>query len=126
MTFARLTEAADNIIRRFHVSMTPAHSIAAQACLGMLLHLDEDVVTEDSLGEWPLAEYATGHWADHARFEDVPRNVEDGIKQLFEPSKPHLLVAFLIHDPWNPRNLPKRRRLAGRRPLPRPLHDAAI
>jgi hypothetical protein len=29
--------------------MTPAHTLVAQACLGILLHLDKDVVTGDSL-----------------------------------------------------------------------------
>src|SRR6266567_5015767 len=82
LTSTRLAEATDNISRRYHVSMTPAHTLVAQACLGILLHLDKDV-TRDSLEDFPLAEYSAEHWADHARFEDVSRNVEDGMKQLF-------------------------------------------
>jgi hypothetical protein len=46
---ARLAKAKDTI-SRFHVSMTPAHTIVAQACLGVLLHLDENV-TEGQPGE---------------------------------------------------------------------------
>jgi hypothetical protein len=87
----RLAEATDINSRRYHVSMTPAHTLVAQACLGILLHLDKDV-TRDSLEEFPLAKYAAKRWVDHARFDDVSRNVEDGMKQLFDPSKPHLAI----------------------------------
>ena len=98
LTSNRLVEAHDNILRRYHVSITPAHTLVAQTCLGMLLHLDNDV-TRDSLEKWPLAEYAAAHWADHARFERVSQYVGDGMKQLFDPSKPHLAVCVWIHDP---------------------------
>ena len=97
LTSARL--ASDIITCRYHISMTPAHTLAARACLGILLHLDEDVATSDSLDKWPLAEYAAEHWVDHARLEDVSRNVEDVMKQLFDPIKPHLAVCIWIHDP---------------------------
>ena len=40
--------------------MTAAHTIVTQACLGVLLHLDE-IVTKDSLEKFPLAKYATKH-----------------------------------------------------------------
>ena len=99
---SRLAEATDIIPRRYHISMTVAHTLVAQACLGILFHLDEDVVTRDSLKELPFAEYAAEHWADHARLEGVSRNVDDGIKQLFDLSKRHLLVCIWIHDPDPP------------------------
>ena len=83
LTSTRLAEATDIISRRYHVSMTPAHTLAAQACLGILLHLDKDV-TSSSLKDFPLAEYAAENWAYHAQFEDVSRIVEDGMKQLFD------------------------------------------
>jgi ankyrin repeat protein len=101
LTSIRLAKATDIVFRRYHVSMTPAHTLVAQACLGILLHLDKDV-TRDSLEDFPLAEYAAKHWADHARFEDVSRNVEDGMKQLFDPSKPHLAICVWIYDPAFP------------------------
>jgi hypothetical protein len=37
--------------------MTSAHSLVAQACLGVLLHLDESV-TRDIQDKFPLAKYA--------------------------------------------------------------------
>src|SRR5258708_5461556 len=82
-----LAETKDTI-SRIHVSMTPAHTIIAQACLGVLLNLDENI-TEDSLGDFPLAKYAAEHWVEHARFENVSSSVQDGMKRLFDPSKSH-------------------------------------
>ncbi len=101
LTSARLAETNDMICRRYHISMAPAHTLVAQACLGLLLHLDEDLVTRDSVGEYPLAEYplaeyAAGQWFVHARFEGVLGHVEDGMKRLFDPSNPHLAV-FSAH-----------------------------
>jgi ankyrin repeat protein len=97
LTSARLAESKDTI-SRFHVSMTPAHTIVAQACLGVLLHLDENV-TKDSLEDFPLAQYAAKHWVEHARIEDVSSKVQDGMKRLFDPTKCHLSVWVWIYDP---------------------------
>jgi len=44
LTLTRLTKARDPI-RRYHVSMSPAHTLVAQGCLGILLHLDEDITS---------------------------------------------------------------------------------
>jgi hypothetical protein len=36
---------------------------------------------------------------DHAQFEGVAQNVEDGMKCLFDPTKPHLATSVWISDP---------------------------
>ena len=100
LTSTRLSETKDTI-SRFHVSMTSAHTIVAQACLGFLLHLDENI-TKDDLEDFPLAEYAAEHWVDHARFESVSSNVHDGMKCLFDPRQCHLSVWVWIYDPEDP------------------------
>ena len=97
LTSARLAEEKDTI-SRFHVSMTAAHTIIAQVCLGVLLHLDEDI-TRESLKKFPLAEYAAEHWVGHAQYENVASNVLDGMKRLFDPGKNHLSVWLRIFDP---------------------------
>ena len=97
LTSARLAETKDTI-SRFHVPITVAHTIVAQACLGVLLHLDESI-TKDGLSDFPLAEYAAEHWVYHARFENVSLKVQDGMKRLFDPSKYHLSVWVWIYDP---------------------------
>src|SRR5713101_3872768 len=53
LTSARFAEKCDTISRRYHISMTPAHTLVAQACLGILLHLDESI-TRDGLLRFPL------------------------------------------------------------------------
>jgi len=119
----RLAETSDIITRRFHISMTPAHTLAAQACLGTLLHLDKNI-TRDSLRKFPLAEYAAKHWVDHVRFKNVSPNVEDGMKHLFDPNKPHLAVWVWIHDPeesWDKDERDER----PSQPRGMPLHYAA-
>ena len=123
LTSTRFGEKNDTISSRYHVSMTPAHTLVAQACLGILLHLDENV-TKDSLKKFPLAEYAAEHWVQHARFEGVSENVE-GMKQLFDGSKSHLAIWVWIHEPnWRQRLYPRAERPSS--PLGSPLHYAAF
>jgi hypothetical protein len=116
---------SNDAISYYHVSTTPAHTLVARACLGILLHLPEDV-TRDGLEKYPLAEYAAKHWVDHTRFKDVSELVEDGMKCLFDPSKSHLAVWIWIHDPEVPSwRRPERASI----PLPlrgTPLHYAAL
>jgi hypothetical protein len=99
LTSSRLAETNDIISRRYHISMTPAHTLAAQACLGTLLHLDNNVVRRKRLKKYPLAKYAAEYWVDHAWFEGVSGNVENVMKRLFDPNKEHLAIWVWIHDP---------------------------
>ena len=101
LTSARLAEAKGTI-SQFHVSMTTAHSIVAQACLGLLLHLDENT-TKDSLENFPLAQYAAEYWVGHAWIEDVSSSVEDGMKRIFDPSGIHLSIWTWLYDPEDSR-----------------------
>jgi ankyrin repeat protein len=121
---SRLADAKQ-AISRYYVSMTPAHTLVAKACLGTLLHLNKTIV-KDALQNFPLVPYAALHWFDHARFEGVSRNVEDGMNILLDSSKPHLAIWVSLHNTELPSwKLFKR----GKRPLPPsgiPLHYATI
>ena len=122
LTSARLAKTKDTL-SRFHISLTPAHTVVAQACLGVLIHLDENI-TKNRLKQFPLAEYAAEHWVNHARFENVWLTVQDGIKRLFDPSKSHLSTWVWIYDPeeyW--RRSKRSERPAAARATP--LHYAA-
>src|SRR6267142_1077443 len=127
LTSSRFAERGDTISRRYHISMTPAHTLVARACLGILLYLDGSS-TRDGLDKVPLAEYAAEHWFEHARFKDVSQHTAEGMKELFDESKPHLAVWLWIYDPtggsW------KRDELANVRlpvaPRGTPLHYAAF
>jgi hypothetical protein len=98
LTSTRFAAKCDTISYRLHVSMTPAHPLVAQACLGILLHLDESV-NSDVLKKLPLVEYAAAHWFDHARFEGVSQSIEEGMIQLFDSRRPHLAAWVWIPDP---------------------------
>ena len=125
LTSSRLAEANDIFVQRYHISMTGAHTLVAQACLGMLLHLDKNI-TRGGLDKFPLAEYAAEHWIDHARFEDVSLKAEVGMKRLFDPNGFHFAVWVWIHDLedryW------RREKRGGRPSAPRgtPLHYASL
>src|SRR6267142_2095817 len=121
----RLAEAKDDdTISRFHVSMTPAHTLVAQACLGVLLHIDESI-TESDLKNFPLAEYAAKHLASHARFEGVSPSIQDGMKRLFDPNNRHLAVWVWVYDP-EPRRRKGDRTKSPSRAKATPLHYAAF
>jgi ankyrin repeat protein len=98
LTSSRFAEKGDTISRHYHISMTAAHTLVAQACLGILLYLDGNV-TRDGLDKLPLAEYAAEHWFEHARFEGVSQNTIEEMKELFDESKPHLADWLWIYDP---------------------------
>ena len=121
----RFSEKPGSLSRRYHISLTPAHTVVAQVCLGMLLHLDNNVIAP-SLRQFPFAKYAAEHWFKHARFEGVSHHAEEGMKMLFDRRKPHLSIWLWIHDPtvysW-------KRHERTKRPLPlrgTPLHYAAF
>ncbi len=95
--------AAVGDISSHHIMLEPAHTILAQACLGVLLGLD-DSTRETSVQRFPLAEYAARHWVDHSLFENVSLRIKDGMENLFDPEKPHFSRWTRIHDmddnPW--------------------------
>ena len=97
LTSKRLAESKQTI-SRFYVSMTIAHTVVARACLGVLLHIHENPTLGD-LDKFPLAEYAAQYWTDHARFEGVSRNIQDGMKSLFDPNNHHFHVWAWIYHP---------------------------
>jgi ankyrin repeat protein len=97
LTSDRLAAAAVGDVSFHHILLEPAHTILAQACLGVLLHLD-DSTRETSVQRSPLADYAAQHWVDHALFENVSSRVKDGMENLFDPDKPHFSRWIRIHD----------------------------
>ena len=120
---ARIGEAKKTV-SRFQVSMTSAHTIIAQACLGTLLHLDESI-TKTGLEKYPLVEYAAEHWIGHSRFEDVSGNMQDGMKRLFDPNNRYLSLWLWIYNPHD-RKLRYARPKYTSQHSATPLHYAAL
>ena len=105
LTSDRLAAAAGDI-SFYHIALAPAHTILAQACLGVLLHLDDNI-RESYVERFPLVEYAAECWVGHAHFEDVLLRIQDGTEHLFDTDKPHLsrwIRVYDIDNLWWPRN----------------------
>jgi ankyrin repeat protein len=75
-------------VSRYHVLLEPAHTILVQACLGVLLRLDNSV-TRDNADDIPLVKYGAQHWFDHARFGNVASQICDAMEYFFDADKPH-------------------------------------
>ena len=87
LTSNRLTRSSQDV-SYYHIGLEPAHTILAQACLSVLLRLD-DHINEDNICDTPLAEYALRYWIDHARSEDVASRMRDAMAYFFDADKPH-------------------------------------
>jgi len=83
--------------------MVPTLTLVAQTCLDVLLRLDKNVITRDSLWEFSLAEYAAECWLNHVQFGNLLKNVDDRMKRLFGPGKSLLVACLWIHDLESPR-----------------------
>jgi ankyrin repeat protein len=100
LTADRLVEPIRDV-SRYHIRLEAAHRILAQACLGVLLRLD-DRVDRDNIKNFPLARYAAQYWPTHARFENALSYVKDGIECLFDATKPHFATWLWVYDEERP------------------------
>ena len=96
LTSSRLATASGEV-SMYHIDSDPAHTILAQACLGVLLQIQRDVegcTPEDH----PLARYAAEHWTTHAQFGEVSSHLHKGMRYLFDASKPHFKVWITLSN----------------------------
>ena len=92
----RLAEPVRDV-SRYHIRLEAAHTILAQACLGVLLRLD-DRVDRDNIDDFPLARYAAQYWATHARFGNGLSCIKDAMECLFDADKPHFATWLWIYN----------------------------
>jgi len=121
LTSIRTAESSRDI-SCFHIVLEPAHTILAQACLGVLLRLDEHM-DKEIIKNFPLAEYAAEHWASHARFGNVLSLIKDGIDCLFDAEKPYFAVWRWV---FNIKYSARPRMMEPDRPKETPLCIAAL
>jgi hypothetical protein len=67
---------------QFYIPIEHSHTILAQACLGVLLSLD-DSSDEDSVRILPLYRYATDYWVEHAQVGKVESVIRDTLDRFF-------------------------------------------
>jgi hypothetical protein len=89
-------------ISQAYIGDEPAHTTLAQACLGTLLRLDGSSKGSSSNLQvdrnFPLARYASQHWVEHAQFGMVSSQIEDGMRRLFDSTKPYFATWLRLHD----------------------------
>jgi ankyrin repeat protein len=96
LTADRLAEPMRDV-SRYHIRLEAAHTILAQACLGVLLRLDERV-DRNSIEDFPLVRYAAQYWPPHARVENVSLRIKNGMECLFDADKPYFMMWLWIYD----------------------------
>ena len=97
LTSNRLSTSKGDV-SHFHILPEPAHTTLAQACLGTLLQLDGSSNGSLADGSFPLAEYASRHWVEHAQFGMVSSRIEDGMRRLFDSAQPYFAAWLELHD----------------------------
>jgi len=93
LTSARLATSSGDVLR-YHIVLEPAHTILAQACMSVLLLLDDRIGQNGS----PLARYAAGHWVSHAKYEKVSSYIRKAMEHLFDPHRPYYAAWLQLHD----------------------------
>ena len=89
--------SANGDVSHYHIIPESAHTILAQACLGILFRFD-DHVDKDTANDIPLAKYAANHWVDHAQFKGVSSRIRDAMEYFFDADKPHFTAWHEVHD----------------------------
>lgn len=88
----RLATSETAALRFHHIHFESAHAIMAQACLGVLLQLD-DSMDKKTIEGYPLAKYAGEFFDEHAKAGDVLSQNNEGANHLLDPDRPHF-------NPW--------------------------
>jgi hypothetical protein len=121
LTANRLTDPIRDV-SRYHIRLEAAHTILAQACLGVLLRLD-DHVDRDDIENFPLARYAAQYWPTHAQFENASLRIKDGMECLFDADKRHFATWLWIYDEDKGHSMTTK---APEKPKTAPLYYAAM
>jgi hypothetical protein len=121
----RLASCMDDV-SQFHIPNEPSHAILAQACLGVLLCLD-DRTTKDSAKKIPLYQYAAEYWVGHAQVGNVELRIQDALDRFFDMVNPHFSALARLEHPHDLLRVSMHERLT-RTGVPRsaaPLYFAA-
>ena len=95
LTSPRLATASGEV-SKYHIDSESAHTVLGQACLGVLLQI-QDNVDRHTRKDHP-ARYAAEQWATHAQFREASSRLHQGMKYLFDANKPHFKVWLTLYD----------------------------
>ncbi|KAI0290287.1 hypothetical protein BC826DRAFT_1187375 [Russula brevipes] len=97
LTSPRLA-AASGGVSHYHIVLETAHTILAQACLSVLLWLDDGIDKSSIRKSFPLAGYAAEHWSSHAQFKSVSTSLRRAMECLFDLDRPHFATWLQLYD----------------------------
>jgi len=95
LTSPRLAITSEEV-SDYYIDSGPAHTILAQACLGVLLQIQNGVDWHTHKGH--PARYAAEHWTTHAQFGEVSSQLQKGMEYLFDANKLHFVVWLTLRD----------------------------
>ena len=99
LTSNRLASCMEEV-SQFHIPIEPSHAILAQACLGVLLCLD-DHTTKDSTKRIPLYRYAATYWVGHAQVAYVEPGIKEAMDYFFDMDNPHFSTLVRIEHGYD-------------------------
>jgi len=82
----------------YHVDLECAHTIIAQACLGILLQSDDHIEHPGAGNSSPLVRYAAESWVMHAQVKNVSSNLRQAMENIFDQEKPYFAAWIELHD----------------------------
>jgi hypothetical protein len=88
LTSTRLATSSGDF-SRYHVDLEPAHTILAQACMGVLLQAGDHAGQNDVEKSSSLVKYAAEHWVTHAQFQSVSSLLRKAMEYFFDSDKPY-------------------------------------
>jgi hypothetical protein len=100
LTSERLATSS-GYVSHHHITLEPAHTILAQACMSVLLHPDDHVEEklENNVGKKsPLAGYAAEYWVPHAQFANASWSLRKAMEYLFNLDQPYFAAWLQLHD----------------------------
>jgi ankyrin repeat protein len=97
LTSERLATSSGGV-SHYYIDLEPAHTILAQACMGVLLQPDDRFEAKDVGKRSPLTGYAAEHWVTHAQFESVSSFLRKAMEYIFDVDKPYFAAWLRSYD----------------------------
>ena len=97
LTSTRLATSSGGI-SRYHIALERAHIILAQACMSVLVWLDNCVEQSDARNSSPLARYAAEHWVAHVQLGKASPCLRKAMEYLFDLDKAYFEAWLQLHD----------------------------
>ncbi|KAF8502060.1 hypothetical protein F5888DRAFT_1904496 [Russula emetica] len=97
LTSTRLATSSGGV-SHYHIALEHAHITLAQACMSVLLRLDDRVEQNDVRNSSPLAGYAAEQWVAHVQFGKASSCLRKAMESLFDRDKPYFEAWLQLHD----------------------------